>query len=65
MGVWCEKRRSWVLEIGRKIIKKTGENKSRSYLIQRNNMAIQRGNAASNLSVLLPDGADLQPVSYL
>lgn len=44
---------------------KTGENISKSYLIHRISMEIQRGNTACISSSMPPDSADFQPIFYL
>lgn len=52
MGVWCKEGKEWIRTIGKKMIDKTGDPRSKSYLTEKISLAIQRGNAASVLSAL-------------
>lgn len=47
-----EKAKEWVESIGEELKRKTGDHKSKSYLILRINMTVQRGNATSIISSL-------------
>ena len=50
-GVFGSSTRNIVNEIGKRISEKTGEKRESLWLKQRLNIAIQRGNALSNLSL--------------
>lgn len=49
MGSWGEHGRKLIDEIGKKLNQSTGEQRSKSFLLQRISIANQRGNAASKL----------------
>jgi len=59
LGVWGPEAASLVSELGRRIAVITGEPRSASFLRQRIDVALQRGNAASIMGTLqqfqLPD----------
>lgn len=40
MGVWCEEERSWISEIWKKQMEKTGKKKFEYYLVRMINIAI-------------------------
>lgn len=56
--------KSWNFDLGRRLLKKTGDNKSRNYLVQRISMATRRVNAACTTPAMPPEG-DLQHVFYV
>lgn len=55
LGAWEEEEKI-VDTIRNKLKQVTGENKSKSYLIQRSSVAIQKGNAASILGTIRLEG---------
>ena len=53
-GVFGPRALTFVKELGRRLIKISGDNRSRLYLFQRLTVAIQRGNAVSVLGTIGP-----------
>ena len=51
-GVFGPLTRAFLKDLGRRITRATGEERSHSYLIQRISVAIQRGNAASVMGTI-------------
>ena len=47
LGAWDQEGLDWVIEIGRRITKVTGDGRETFFLLQRISMAVQKGNAAS------------------
>jgi len=47
LGAWDQEGLDWVIEIGRRITKATGDGRETFYLLQRISVAVQKGNAAS------------------
>ena len=64
-GVYGDIGLNFIKEIGRRIIEKTGEKLSTSFLFQTLGMAVQRGNALSILDTLKPDLKDLHELFLL
>jgi hypothetical protein len=64
LGPFGEEAQDLVKELGRRIYDNTGEIRSKSFLIQRISIAIQRGNAASIFSTI-PISSELNEIFYL
>ena len=64
LGTFGESALRLVNELGKRLHLCTGENRSRSFLIQRISIAIQRGNAASIIATI-PQGSKLNEIFYL
>ena len=54
LGSWSRAAKDFVAELGRKLGEGTGDSRSRSFLVQRLAIAIQRGNAASVMGTFAP-----------
>lgn len=65
LGTWGDEGRKLIDEIGKKLAEKTGENRSKSFLIQRISLALQRGNAASILGTIPDSTEKLDTVYYI
>lgn len=64
IGTWGKEGLAFVHEIGRRLAKKTGENRLVSFLLQRISLAVQRGNVAAVLETL-PAGKELEEIFIL
>jgi len=47
LGAWDQEGLNWVVELGRRITKATGDVRETFFLLQRLSVAVQKGNAAS------------------
>lgn len=65
LGTWGDEGKKLIDEIGEKLSEKTRENRSKSYLIQRISIALQRGNAASILGTIPDSKEKLDTVYYI
>lgn len=54
LGCWSAEAKSFVGDLGRRLEEATGDSRSRSFLVQRMAIAIQRGNAASVMGTFAP-----------
>jgi hypothetical protein len=64
LGTFGESALRLVNELGKRLYLCTGEKRSRTFLIQRISIAIQRGNAASVLATI-PQGPKFNEIFYL
>ena len=64
LGPWCEEAIDFIRLLGKKIAFCTGEPKSRSYLIQRISIILQRTNAARIMGTL-PSTGDFNEIYFL
>jgi hypothetical protein len=64
LGSFGDEALDLVKDLGRRIYEKTGEIRSKSYLIQRISIAIQRGNSISVFSTI-PTSSKLNEIYYL
>jgi hypothetical protein len=64
LGPFGDEALDLVKDLGRRIYEKTGEIRSKSYLIQRISIAIQRGNSISVFSTI-PTSSKLNEIYYL
>ena len=65
LGAFGDIGLNFIKEIGKRIIEKSGEKRSTSFLFQTLGMAVQRGNAHSILGTLKPDQKDLHELFLL
>ena len=63
-GSWCPAGLKFIKEIGERMASRTGEKRSRYYLLQRISMAIQKGNVASIVGTV-PSHRKLDKIFYL
>jgi len=47
LGAWCQEGLNWMVEIGRRMTRTTGDLRETFFLLQRLSVAVQKGNAAS------------------
>lgn len=64
IGPWAKESEDFINVIGKKLIKVTGDKRSRLYLIQRLSLAIQRGNFEC-VSGTLPKSEGLNEIFYI